>query len=670
MDKTEKISLKTVIDEIKNTNHINELIFDNVDTFTSKVLSPKPDVLGDKNTEHLSSIDTSINSIKKVLDDTLKIIKNIGFGGTSGAKKGTSYSIFDKMLSPFKTIMNIPKNIMGGIKNIINMPHRIISNILSVPKKILGSVGGLFGFGKKNKEGKGSSGYEKTVISQLTNISNTLQNILGSLGGAVHSTPPAAAGVPAVHSTPPAAAGVPAAHIPVVTSAPKGITGFGKGISNVGKGIGAGIKGTLTGLSLGLQSLGNMKVLKGIGALALLGITMIPFAKSLDMMKSVGIGTIGVFATGLLTLGVAAKLLSSPTLLQGALTIAALGASIIPLAYALDMMKSVGIETIGVLAAGIAALGVAAAVLGIPAVAPFIFLGALAIGALGAALIPFAYAMNLMKDINWDEFMKAGDALTAFSIGIIPLATAVPLITASAIGLGLFAGGVKLLRMALGDDNGIGITNFMDGLSSMTKVLDPDKLTGSAIALGKLSLAIIALGGSQALSGMAGFFGKIFSMGSDNPIEQLIRLSKEGYNLIQIGDGVQKIADGIKALADASKGILALNDLDIKKLQEIAKFEDARQAGYTSWNDYEGHNFEFRAKNTGNEAAAIQGVTGTAGVELNQAASITAGAGGTVIVNNIGGSTNISSSSSNVNTSTSILAPSPQGSAMYNIYNE
>ena len=89
-------------------------------------------------------------------------------------------------------------------------------------------------------------------------------------------------------------------------------------------------------------------------------------AVGLNLMKDVGIGTLVVMAGGLTVLGVAGALIGSSSLmLSGAVGIAALGVPIIPFALAMNIMKDVGIETVGVMAAGLVTLGLAAAGLGL-----------------------------------------------------------------------------------------------------------------------------------------------------------------------------------------------------------------------------------------------------------------------------------------------------------------
>jgi hypothetical protein len=152
-------------------------------------------------------------------------------------------------------------------------------------------------------------------------------------------------------------------------------------------------------------------------------------------------------AAGLGVLGTAAFLLSKveKDMIKGAFAIGILSLSMIPLAYALNLMKDVGIGTIGVLAAGLLVLGVAGFAMGLAA--PEILLGALAIAALGIAVIPLAYAFTLVADgistivKSFTEMFSVigpnGASLLMAGVGFMTMAAGVGILTVSLIALGL-----------------------------------------------------------------------------------------------------------------------------------------------------------------------------------------------------------------------------------------
>lgn len=226
--------------------------------------------------------------------------------------------------------------------------------------------------------------------------------------------------------------------------------------------------GFLKSIANGVKKFGDTKVLKGAvtmgilaGSVGLLAIGLKQF-NGVDF-KQMGKGLIAM--TGLVLL---AKMLrrSTGAMLKGALAILALGAAMVPLAFSLNLMKDVGLGTIGVLAAALITLGVSAAILG--GFVPLIAMGALAIGLLGAALIPFAYAADL-----------AATAFGNFVPDIMQLSQ-VDGLNLIAVGAGLAAIGAGLVAMT----GGSLIGSLLEGLGSLFGAKSPmEKVTEFAKGL-------------------------------------------------------------------------------------------------------------------------------------------------------------------------------------------
>lgn len=226
--------------------------------------------------------------------------------------------------------------------------------------------------------------------------------------------------------------------------------------------------GFFKSIAEGVKKFGDTKVLKGAvtmgilaGSVGLLAIGLKQF-NGVDF-KQMGKGLIAM--TGLVLL---AKMLrrSTGAMLKGALAILALGAAMVPLAFSLNLMKDVGLGTIGVLAAALITLGVSAAILG--GFVPLIAMGALAIGLLGAALIPFAYAADL-----------AATAFGNFVPDIMQLSQ-VDGLNLIAVGAGLAAIGAGLVAMT----GGSLIGSLLEGLGSLFGAKSPmEKVTEFAKGL-------------------------------------------------------------------------------------------------------------------------------------------------------------------------------------------
>ena len=267
----------------------------------------------------------------------------------------------------------------------------------------------------------------------------------------------------------------------------------GGGIASIGKGAGKGITGFLKGIGRGLKAISNPKYLIGAGVLIALGGALFITGKALKLFT--GIDWKGVLlGVGVLTaLGVGAALLGSigPMILIGAAAIAALGAALIPAGIAFNSFSGVDWKGVGIGISVLTALGAAA--FGLSLISPAIFVGALAIAALGAALIPAAAAFNL------------------FSNGLAAFESFLPV-------LGEFVDG------ALG------------GLIDLSAA--GPGLLSAAVGIGAVSAALIAFGASSALGGLLSFFG-------GDPIEKFLKLADRATDLGVAGQALKTITDSI-----------------------------------------------------------------------------------------------------------------------------
>lgn len=322
------------------------------------------------------------------------------------------------------------------------------------------------------------------------------------------------------------------------------------------------IKGgiALVGLATIAKSLGNMasSILQGSLAVAALGASIIPMAIGLKLMNSVGAGTIGVLAAGLITLGVAANVLGPmlPIMLAGAVAIAALGASVVPLAVALQLMQGVGIDTVGVLATSLITLGAAAAALGFGL--PFILAGAAAIAALGVALMPFAVGA-LMAGTGTKMLASgmedlAGIPLADIAGGLLTLGGAMtlmlPLIPGIILtGAALGIAGAAMIPFALG------AALAADPAASLANslVLFNYINAGQLVDIAK---GMVALGGAMAVLGLALPLIMLAGLAAE-PIQKLgfalFPLSMINFaNLLMAGAALESLGSGMSALSGGS----------------------------------------------------------------------------------------------------------------------
>jgi hypothetical protein len=137
-------------------------------------------------------------------------------------------------------------------------------------------------------------------------------------------------------------------------------------------------------------------LIKGAAALLILAAALWVSAKAFQEFATVKWEDVGKGLVGLLGLAGIAFILSkaSGSMIEGAIAIAILGAALIPFAFAMSLIQGLNIDSVLAAAAGLVLFAVAAA--GIGFVLPLILLGAVGIAALGASLIVFGAGMNLM----------------------------------------------------------------------------------------------------------------------------------------------------------------------------------------------------------------------------------------------------------------------------------
>ena len=476
-------------------------------------------------------------------------------------------------------------------------------------------------------------------------------------------------------------------------------------------------------------------LLKGALAIAALGASLIPLAFSLKMFKDVEWSSVGQLLTTLPLIAVTGKILGGMfgQILKGALAITALGASILPLAYSLKMMESVGIGTVGVLAAALTTVGLAAAAVG--TFAPLIAIGAGVLALLGASIIPLAFGLKMLSEANPETLSAlitpmlalsgvglammfaapglaaAGLALMPFALGIkalslateglnlellktLPealtslsgsawtLAASAPALLLSGLALIPFAGGIKLLSMAIGDNENL--SSFFKTFGDFFKEISPQKIYDSAKGIIALSGAIAAFGAAQAAEGLGNLVGRLLRFGADSPLEQFKKFAEISAPLDIAAKAIRMLADGIQKLNELDAEIKVLADFPFDELENLAESIEGKAIIQIVTNGSAEQAKAINEQITGKAQSTLSGtqtatIEGTPGVAVapaianipNQTGSTLSsvgpmGAASNIVINNNNNSGgNVSNiSSSNVNNTSTPPAPIITGSAM------
>jgi len=319
--------------------------------------------------------------------------------------------------------------------------------------------------------------------------------------------------------------------------------GIGGVMSGIGKGAGKGLEGFLTGLGKGLKSISNPKYLIGAGVLIALGGALLVTGKSLKEFTGIDFKQVALGVTTLGVLGVGAALLGKlgPQILIGSLAIAALGASLIPAAFAFNMFSDVNWKGVAIGIGTLTLLGAAA--FGLSFISPAIFIGAAAIAALGASMIPAALSFSI--------FSKALSTLTPFIEG--------------------FGNVISTVIGSVGSF----LTGFIDSLVQLSGSGLGLITAGTGIAA--VSAALIAFGSSSAIGGLLSFFG-------GDPIEKFLELADKSSGLDASSKAINSIAlslekldsDKIDDMTDSLKGFVGqlknLSKLKLKEASTMFKF--------------------------------------------------------------------------------------------------
>lgn len=190
-----------------------------------------------------------------------------------------------------------------------------------------------------------------------------------------------------------------------------GARGLGKLVGWATGGIGKGISNLFGGVADGVGKFGGMNVLKGALGIAALGVSMFIFAKALGAFANVKWSAVFIGIGALVLLGTIAGIMGalSEFIIPGAIAIGILGLALIPFAAAAwiasKALQNLANVPLGAIASGLLQLGVAS---------PFIAAAGLAMGLAAPGTIAFSLALRLIAG----PAEKVGNAMKNLGIGM------------------------------------------------------------------------------------------------------------------------------------------------------------------------------------------------------------------------------------------------------------
>ena len=317
--------------------------------------------------------------------------------------------------------------------------------------------------------------------------------------------------------------------------------------------------GLLSGL-LGGKMANVLKSMKDFGVgIAFVAGGLWVAAKAFKSFSEVAWDDVG---KGLAVLGgmiVTAKLLKNAMgdMIKAAVGIVALSGALYVSTLAFKQFAEIDWETMGKAAATIIGLGAAGMILGKNV--GNMLLGALGLAAMGGALWVVGEALQTFGETTWETMGKAAVAIAGLGLASLALAPVMPLMVAAGIGLAAMGAGLWVVGEAM-QAVGKGFEDMTNGLERLGQ-MDGDNLWNVAKGVGALGVAMAAFGAGQAAAGLGNLVGRLLTIGTDSPIEQLQKISK-------YGEGIGKAGAGMK---DLGEGMVAFNKVDGDSLKGTMK---------------------------------------------------------------------------------------------------
>jgi hypothetical protein len=356
---------------------------------------------------------------------------------------------------------------------------------------------------------------------------------------------------------------------------------------------GAGLGGFLGNLGDGLKKLGTTGAMKGAATIAILAASLAIAAFGFGLFAGVDWSSIAKGTVALLLLTGVAMIIGklAGQLIPGALAIALLGVSLLPLAFAFNLIKAVGIGTMFAFAGALIVLALAAA--GASFIAPFIIAGAFAFGILGIALIPLAVALRIaapamdafmtalirFKDVPLLKLLGFAFVLPFLAAGMMTLALVAPGMFVLGVAMTLFIGPFMKFVIALSWFKNVPLGKIL-GFALMMPILAAGFAILGAVApalfilgiamtmfimpfmklimaltwlndvpIGKMFLLLPALMaityGLLAMTAggllMAAFDGLLNLFGADSPIEKIVKMGKAAKHINKMAESLKKL---------------------------------------------------------------------------------------------------------------------------------
>jgi hypothetical protein len=194
--------------------------------------------------------------------------------------------------------------------------------------------------------------------------------------------------------------------------------------------------------------------------------------------------------------------------------------------------------------------------------------GALTLGVLDLAIWGMAKALDNFASLDWTTIGKAFVAVAGFGVLAGVMGAAVEFIVPGAIAIGAL--GLALMVFGKGlDAVGEGMDKFVEALTKMSQI-DALNLALIGPALGAVAVGMAAMGAGSVAAGIGNFVGKLLNFGGPSPMDQVIELGKQGAGVQAAADGIAALGPAMKGFAGIKKA--DMDGLKAFPWEEATKF--------------------------------------------------------------------------------------------------
>ena len=247
---------------------------------------------------------------------------------------------------------------------------------------------------------------------------------------------------------------------------------------------------------------------------------------------------------------------------KGALAMGLMGASLIPFAISAKMFNDVEWESLA--KAGASLLGLAGVAFILGKASGSMIIGGAAIAVLGGALWVAGKGFQQFAELDWKTIGMGFVAILGLAAVAAVLSFALPFIIPGSIAIAAL--GTALIPFA-----------YAAGLAApaMTEIAEAFKAFGDVpistmfaipAALAAVGAALVAMSAGNFVSGILDGIGKLF--GNESPIDKIVRLAESAPNVIALGSAMRSFGDDVDAMMEG------LDRLDPAKVDKLDDFSE------------------------------------------------------------------------------------------------